>query len=669
MPTTARQLIGSLIAAGSPSVAADGMHVVVVVRRVDLTANAYRSQLWLATADGSVAPRPLTAGERNDRTPLISPDGRSVAFVSSRSGTDGETTLHLLRLDGPGETVTLATRPEDITGLAWSPDGRWLAFTSRERDEVYEQDDPKRRPPRRISTFLTRLNGVGWTHDRPEHVFVVPADGTEAAFDVTPGEFAFDRPTWLADSARVVVSGRGHPSWDTDLAIDLHLVDLDGHRRGLTSQTGIYLHAAAAPDGDLVAFLGTDDPMVYPQNVHVGVIDIASGERRWVSRALDRTFLLTAGVRAPVWQDGSIYACAEDHGDARVHRLDPTGEQPPEPITPAGQVVSGFDAGGPTLAYTAATTDRPAELFAFDLDGRSVRRRLTSLNERFVARTSPIPAERFTSPSSDGVEVDTWVYLPSGFDPAGSWPVLLAVHGGPFTQYGNGYFDEAQLLAAAGFLVVLSNPRGSSGREESWGQAIMGPTHPTHPGSGWGSVDAADVLAALDETLRRYPAADPTRVGMLGGSYGGYMATWLAAHHGDRFRAICSERAVNNLLSEEWNADIAATFHTELGDSHLRVPQEYLRMSPITYVEQIHTPMLLIHSEDDLRCPITQAEELFVALRLLGREVSFVRFPAEDHELSRAGSPVHRVQRAELILEFFASHLQPNVADTPVGAV
>jgi len=165
------------------------------------------------------------------------------------------------------------------------------------------------------------------------------------------------------------------------------------------------------------------------------------------------------------------------------------------------------------------------------------------------------------------------------------------------------------------------------------------------------------VMAVLDAALERFPFCDADRVGMLGGSYGGYMATWLAAHHGDRFTAICSERSVNNLLSEEWTSDIATIFKGELGPSHLDAPEEYVRMSPVTYVRDITTPMLILHSEDDLRCPISQAEELSVALRLLGREVEFVRFPAEGHELSRSGAPLHRVQRAEIILNFFQRHL------------
>lgn len=169
-------------------------------------------------------------------------------------------------------------------------------------------------------------------------------------------------------------------------------------------------------------------------------------------------------------------------------------------------------------------------------------------------------------------------------------------------------------------------------------------------------MDVEDVLAALDEALRRFPCADPDRVGMLGGSYGGYMATWLASHT-DRFKAICSERAVNNMLAEEFTSDISTAFIVDTGVDHLAGADELRRVSPITYVRDINTPILIIHSEDDLRCPISQAEELFVALRLLGKPVEFLRFPAESHELSRAGSPTHRIQRQDAILEFFAKYL------------
>ena len=328
----------------------------------------------------------------------------------------------------------------------------------------------------------------------------------------------------------------------------------------------------------------------------------------------------------------------------------------PAALVGGERTVTGFDLAGGTLAFTATPIDRPPELYVRVGDGPE--RPVTTVTERFVARAGLVPAERFLAPSTDGVEVDGWVLTPPDFDPNQRYPVLLNVHGGPFSQYGNRFFDEAQIQAAAGYVVVMGNPRGSSGRDTAWGQAIMGPGHPKAPGRGWGSVDVEDVLALLDEALRRWPAADADRVGMLGGSYGGYMATWLAGTT-TRFKAICSERAVNNLISEEWSSDIATVFRTNHGSTHLEDPELYARMSPIRFVRDIETPMLIIHSEDDLRCPIDQAEELFVALRLLGKEVEFHRFPAENHELSRSGSPAHRLQRMEIILDFFARHLHP----------
>jgi dipeptidyl aminopeptidase/acylaminoacyl peptidase len=283
-------------------------------------------------------------------------------------------------------------------------------------------------------------------------------------------------------------------------------------------------------------------------------------------------------------------------------------------------------------------------------------RTVTDAAGRFVARSRPQRAERFVAVSSGGAEVDAWIVTPPDLDTSRRYPVLLNVHGGPFTQTGNRFFDEAQIQAAAGYVVLLSNPRGSSGRDTAWGRAICGPRDRFDPGTGWGTVDADDVMAVLDTALARYPFIDGERAGLLGGSYGGYMTSWIVGHS-NRFKAACSERAVNNLLSLEWNSDVATMFRTELGVSHLDDPNEYLRRSPITYVREMTTPLLIIHSENDLRCPITQAEELFVALRTLGKEVEFYRFPDESHELSRSGSPVHRVQRAEIILEFFDRHL------------
>ena len=368
---------------------------------------------------------------------------------------------------------------------------------------------------------------------------------------------------------------------------------------------------------------------------------------------------------APIWDGDGLLTLVEDRGNVHLRRV-PVHEhgEAAEDVWLGGErCVTGVDRAGGTLAFTASTPGTLPELYTV-VDGQE--QQLTNLGDAFLTDVPPRPYERFTVASTGGAEVDAWMVAPPDLDPAKRYPALLMIHGGPFSQYGNRFFDEAQLYARAGYVVLFSNPRGSSGRETSWGRAIAGPKAGVEPGTGWGSVDYEDLMAVVDDALTRYPYIDGERLGVLGGSYGGYMTSWIVGHT-DRFKAACSERAVNNIVSLEYASDVATAFRTMFGVSHIEDPTEYLSRSPISYVQRITTPLLIIHSENDLRCPIEQAEQLFVAMRLLGKEVELVRFPAEDHELSRSGSPVHRVQRAEIILEFFGQHLQGTTADGPPG--
>ncbi len=666
----AERIIGGVVAASSPNVSPDGTQIVFVVSKVDFTKNRAQAQVWVAAADGSTPPRPLSSGDKSDTQPSWSPDGRCIAFVSSRSESKGESTLHVLPMDGPGEVRTIASMKDGISSISWSPDGTWIAFVSRTQDERYAAEDESWQAPRKVERFFSRLNGEDWVFDRPTHVYLVPVNGMASPRNLTPGVFQHDGPAWLADSSALLVSAQRHATWDTDLASDLYLVPLDGGDiTPLTAQTGTYYLPSVSPDGTRVAYLGSDDPLTDPQNQHVAVRSLSDaggdggdvgvdgdGGPMWVSAGLDRTFASTAGAAAPVWlDDATLLAAADDRGRGHIYRLAADGSTAPVAVTTGDRWVRSFDSKAATLAMAISRVQRPAELFSV-IDG--VERQLTNLSDPYVATVKPLPWERFTVPTTDGtLEIDAWIMRPLGFDEAERYPVILNVHGGPHTQYGEAFFDEAQFQAAAGFVVLMSNPRGGSGREQSWGQSILGPKHPVAPGTGWGGVDVDDVLAVLDTTLERYPFCDPDRVGMQGGSYGGFMATTLAGLHGDRFKGICSERAVNNMLSEEWSSDIGSVFRVEHGPNHVEDPEEYERMSPIRYVRDIHVPMLIIHSENDLRCPISQAEELWMALRILGRDVTFYRFPGETHELSRSGSPIHRRQRAEIILDWFTDKL------------
>lgn len=654
-PLDHRAIVERLIdrhnAVGAVAVSPHGTHVAFVVATIDLAKNTTRTRIWLDDA-------PVTAGD-HDGNPAWSPDGRFLAFTSRRGEKKGDSTLHILPIEAPGELRTVCTMPDGLDDVAWSPDGRWLAFTSRTRHERYEADDVSWQAPRKIERFFSRHNGEDWVFDRPNHVHVVATDGTGKPRNLTPGEFQHSGVSWLRDSTGIVTSAQRHDTWDRDHAVDLYSVALsaadDDGIRCLTDHDGHYGSPSVSPDGTQVAFIGFGDSSTYPQNAKVGILGIDSvgaseSEIRWISAGLDRTFETTSGSPAPVWEsDTHVLAAADDRGACRLYRMPADGSFVPAPLTTGAVTVTSFDANSSIVATVRSVVDHPAELYVGD-------ERRTHVGDDLS--TQLLGWEHFTARTTDGSdEVDAWIMRPADFDETQRYPVLLNVHGGPHTQYGERFFDEFQMQAAAGFVVVLGNPRGGSGRHTGWGQAILGPRHPVAPGTGWGSVDVDDVLAIIDTALDRYDFCDSDRVGMLGGSYGGFMATWLAAYHGDRFRAFCSERSVNNLTSEEWSSDIATEFVTEHGVSHIEAPEEYERLSPVRAVRNIDKPLLIIHSENDWRCPIAQAEELWVAMKLLDKDVDFYRFPGEDHELSRAGSPIHRVQRGEIILDWFAEKL------------
>jgi dipeptidyl aminopeptidase/acylaminoacyl peptidase len=649
----AENVIGSILQASNPAVSPDGSVIAFTVTRLDIEQNTYLSQVWLATVDGSRPPAAITGGERDDSA-TFSPDGGSLAFVS-KHGDKGDQALRVMPIGREGEVRTLAVMPDGVGTPTFSPDGSHIAFISRTRDARYDAKDERSQAPRKVERFFGRLDNEGWVFDRPSHVYVVRTDGSAAPRNLTPGPFQHSGISWIPDSTAIVTASQRHQTWDLDFAEDLYRVGLDGVITALTTGTGKFAAPTVSPDGSQVAFLGADDAFTYPQNMRVGVLPIEGGQHRFVSTGLDRTFETTAGTTAPIWlSDTMLLGSAEDRGQTHLYRVDTIGAAP-APITTGAITVKAFHVGGGVTAAIIGSVDGVADVFVVE-DGTP--RRITDFAARYAQAVRPQTWERIAVPSTDGtLDIDAWVMRPTDFDPAQRYPVLLNVHGGPHSQYGETLSDEAQYQAAAGFVVVMCNPRGGSGREQTFGQSIMGPKHPKVNGTGWGSVDVDDVLAVLDHVLQHHSFCDPDRVGMQGGSYGGFMATWLAGRHGGRFRAICSERAVNNMLSEEWSSDIGSIFRVEHGPSHVEDPEAYTSISPIRWVHDIHVPMLLIHSENDLRCPIGQAEELFMALRLLGREVTFYRFPGEGHELSRSGSPLHRVQRAEIILDWFTEKL------------
>jgi len=653
--------IGDLVEASDPRVSPDGRTVAFVVTSVDLPSNAYKSAVWVAGVDGDLPPCPFTPGVARESKPRWSPDGEWIAFVAHPDDTGAR--LCVASIEGE-EAVELAAWPEEIDDVVWTPDGRAIAFTARDRDEArYGPDKDKDRPPRRIDRLAYRQDNIGWTIDRPRHVFVV-------GFDPETGVASPDGPGRLSDGPHqdtglcvspdgrwLAFSSNRTPSWDTDLSTHIYRVALDGTTEPEALTSGDQLHGSPSwsPDGRYVAYVWGDRHSMM-RHGQVGVIDLdgplPAGEHL-LTTSLDRHCApYLSSARDPAWSDAALLFQVDDAGNVPLYRAE-LGRTI-APVVTGDRQVNGFDVAAGTLAFIATSAGRLPEVYVVDEHGE---RRLTHLGDAFVAAHPPAMPERFVATSADGTEVEAWLLRPPGASDGDKLPVILNVHGGPFSQYGNRWFDEFQILVAAGYAVLYCNPRGSSGYGEAFARAIRGPKAVQDPGTGWGGADYADVMAVVDEALSRFDDLDPERLGVMGGSYGGYMTSWIVGHT-DRFKAACSERACNNLLTFAHTSDIGAQFPAGyIGSLHIDDPDEFLRQSPVTYFRDVTTPLLILHSEGDLRCPIEQAEDLFVRLRMVGADVEFIRFPGEGHELSRSGAPRHRVERMEIIADWFERKL------------
>jgi dipeptidyl aminopeptidase/acylaminoacyl peptidase len=395
--------------------------------------------------------------------------------------------------------------------------------------------------------------------------------------------------------------------------------------------------------------------------MQMGVIDLASGKHIELTGDLDRNCFGYGSAHAPFWCGEYLLCSVETEGNIHVYAVKAEGDGKPELVVGGSRWISGWDLAGGTLAMISSDPVTLPELISIDVSTGIVgqvhdERPLTNLTGPLAKKVKIGVPEAFMARSADGTEVPCWAVAPIDAVAGKRYPTLLNVHGGPFTSYGNKFFDEFQMWAGAGFGVLYCNPRGGSGYSEAWGRAIRWPEWDHDAGSGWGGVDFEDVMACVDDGSKKFGWVDPDNIGIMGGSYGGYMTSW-AIGHTKRFKAALSERACNNLLTLEFNSDAATAFRVYVGKSHVDDPGAYLRQSPITYVKEMTTPLMILHSEDDLRCPISQADELFASLRLLGREPEFVRFTGESHELTRSGAPKHRISRAEIVIDWFKRQL------------
>jgi len=648
--------LGLLVTPGIPALRGDLL--LVALSTPDPARNSYRSSLHRIGLDGGESP--WTRGEA-DSSPAISPDGRWVAFLRS-SGSE-KPQLHVMP-SGGGEAVRLTVLPLGAGAPVWSPKSDRIAFTARvpeagrygTADETWNVvPDSAEEAPRRITRFDYRVDDVGFLRDRPTRLFVTDVTGVMAGGDggepadarpLTDDCAAVHHPVWLPDGETVLVAAPREWDRTETLHSDLYAVPAGGGQPTLVVRTAGSVKELAVGSGGTVWFIGAEFDGVHSAARNFGLW-AATLPEPGAGPATPRRMTDTETVACvpdcgpPAQFGDAVLVLVYNRGAVELRSVRCDADAATLDTLPrlAGDrsAVRSFAVHGGRIVASIAAPETAGELV---LIGDGADRTLTDLSKPLRDRGLR-PLEELTAEAPDGYPVHGWLVLPEG---PGPHPVLLVVHGGPFAAYDWGLFDEAQVYASAGYAVVLPNPRGSAGYGESHARAILGRL---------GTDDAADVLALLDAALER-SETDSARVGVMGGSYGGFMTGWLAAHHGERFRAAWSERAVNAWDSFVGSSDIGWMF----AESYVGTdPQEQRARSPLTYADRIGIPFAVVHSEEDWRCPVEQAQRMFVALRANGVPTEFLLFPGEGHELTRSGKPRHRVQRFEAVLDWWARHL------------
>ena len=610
-------------------------------------------------------PEPVepTAGALRDHSPEWSPDGRKLAFVSKVGAADQLFVLDLTVVGPPQQLTTVA---EGVMMPRWSPDGSRIAFIGTlvsDPDAVV--DDPRppegreqlRRAP--VARVVRRLDykhdGLGYVDGRYHHLFVVSAAGgdlkqlTSGAWDVT----YFD---WSPEGNRFVVSGNAEPGADLQRELNLYLVDLEGNRHLFGG--GFFLSSPIwSPKGDMIAF-------VAPNGLDVGllermwVVPLSGGGPRCLTADFDQAVNDSVindmraghGVRVCWSAEGDrIYFVCAASGVTTIKSVDLEGDVRDE----AGgeRRIYDFDVARGVLALCASDATHPGELFMVT---QGAEAKLTDMNpwlrDRYVAEPQ---REYFTAP--DGWRLEGWVLKPQNHDPEKLYPMVMEIHGGPHAQYGWSFFHELQVLAGMGYVVFYMNPRGSDGYGERFRREVV---------RDWAGKDYVDLMSSLDQLIERTGYIDTNRLGVGGGSYGGYMTNWIIGQT-KRFSAAVAMRSICNLVSEYSQHDIVLWGVLQLGPPPWPDLDELWRRSPIRYVQNVTTPLLLTGGEMDLRCAMSQSEEMFGAMRLLGKMVELVRFPEESHDLSRNGRPDRRVERLRRIAGWYQRFLGTAAVDRP----
>ena len=639
--------IFSLKTVGDPRFSPDGRWVAYTVRSLDAKEDAANTDIYMAPFEGGAAVQ-LTASPKPETRPRFSPDGRYLAFLSGRDGK--KTQVWLLDRRG-GEAIKLTDYKADVDDLAWSPDGKRLALVVGDVDpdepdeDKAEGDKPgaeKTPKPIVIHRLQFLRDGEGFLRDLHQHLYVFDVE-SKASVQVTSGRFDDAEPAWSPDGRSIAFTSNRTPEPDSNDNSDVFVVEAKAGQtpRAVTTAPTTDREPAWSPDGKWIAYLEGGDPkdFWYASN-HVAVVPAAGGAPRPLTAALDRN------VGSPRFSpDGKlVYFVLEEGGNVHLARV-PAAGGAVERVVDGERVIQSYDlASGGQIAVLESTPQRPYEVSA--IEGGSLRR-LSTVNDDFLKGIRLGEVRRFQATSADGTKIDAFLTLPPDAPAGKRLPTILRIHGGPTSQYDTSFSTEWQMLAAHGYAVVGANPRGSTGYGQAFSRAIW---------ADWGNKDFADVMAAVDQAVAM-GVADPDRLGVGGWSYGGILTDHVLVKT-NRFKAATSGASEVNYLANYGTDHYQKEWEIELG-LPWKNTEGWMRISPFFQVEKVTTPTLILCGANDVNVPLLNSEQLYQALRRLGRDTELIVYPGQSHGIVK---PSYQKDRYERYLAWYDKYLKPEQA-------
>ncbi|MGP1908665.1 S9 family peptidase [Metabacillus sp. JX24] len=597
-----------------------------------------------------------TFGEHRNTSPRWSPDGSRLAFLSNRSG---KNQLYVMSARG-GEAKALTEEHLAVSQPVWSPDSASilvsLALAPEDTLEKAKEEE-KQLEPLVVEDMRYKSDASGFVRNKKRQLAVADAETGELKL-IGFREYDCSDASWSPDGKAIAFTSNMTDDPDQNLISDVYILSLDGQDlTKLTNSNGFYGNPSWSPDGRYVAFLGHEKEYlgatfskIWLSNRETGELSCYSAD--WdvhISDAAVADFISGSVYPGLIWTEDSqgFYFIVTDQGNTGVYYGSLEGQT--VPVRFENEHVYGLSVHvqSHTAVLGISRPDHPSDLYFFDFS-TGENKQLTSINETFLNEVELSVPEAIAYKAEDGLEIHGWIMKPAGYAEGVKYPLVLEIHGGPHAMYANTYFHEFQMLAASGKAVLYTNPRGSHGYGQHFVDQVRGD---------YGGSDYTDLMSAVDYALETYDFIDEDRLGVTGGSYGGFMTNWIVGHT-NRFKAAVTQRSISNWISFYGVSDIGYYFtEWELGGNLIDDFEKLWHHSPLKYVKNVETPLLILHGEKDYRCPVEQAEQLYIALKQLKKETKLVRFPEANHELSRSGHPKLRIDRLNHIKEWFDKYL------------